>query len=131
MTTTLSPYDDDIVVEWPGLASQVERGAYIGKDFVSDTHAKPFFDLCKQVGGPRLLPSKPRGSSTDPSSENNGPVASISQRSNEDVDRVEADAANMESQVCTACTGELLWGPETGLGVTCANRHRLMTEQEQ
>lgn len=105
----------------PPLPSQVERGAYLGKNFVSsDTHAKLFFDLCKQVGGPRLLPSKPRGSSTDDlSSKNNGPVASVSsQRSNEDVDKAEVDAANTEGQVCKACAkgegscggGKQVWG---------------------
>lgn len=40
-------------------ASQVDRGGYVGKGFGEDNQA--FFDMCQQMGGPRLLPSKPRG----------------------------------------------------------------------
>ncbi|CAM9476639.1 unnamed protein product, partial [Pylaiella littoralis] len=77
---------------------KVDRGAYVGKMFVSDTHAKQFFDLCKQVGGPRLLPSKPRGRGADLSLESNGPVASVHRPSSQDVNNVEVDATKTEGQ---------------------------------
>lgn len=90
-------------VEWPARP-QVDRGAYVGKMFVSDTHANQFFDLCKQVGGPRLLPSKPRGRGADLSLESNGPVASVHRPSSQDVDNVEVDATKTEGQVCEVWT---------------------------
>lgn len=43
-----------------GLVPQVNRGAYTENAFVEDSQS--FFIMCQQVGGPRLLPSKPRGS---------------------------------------------------------------------
>lgn len=97
---------------------------------MSDTHAKLFFDLCKQVGGPRLLPSKPRGKSTEPSPESNGQVASVHNPSNEDVEQAEVDGTTKESQVCEGVQ-ERSCGARNGiLGVSGAIS-KLTREREQ
>lgn len=41
------------------MPAQVDRGAYIGSVFVERDQAM-FFELCQQMGGPKLLPSKIR-----------------------------------------------------------------------
>lgn len=83
---------------------QVHRGAYLGKAFLEDTQANVFFDLCQQMGGPRLLPSKPRGNGTDSSSGSKTPIASAPKCTN-DIDAVDADAAETEGQVCGGFIG--------------------------
>lgn len=94
-------------ISWPQFLfvgplppSKVERGAYIAKTLEDDTNSGVFFDLCRQAGGPRLLPSKPRGNRNERSSESQGPMASFTKVSNEDVDQAEFDASEREGQVC-------------------------------
>lgn len=65
---------------------------------MEDTQATVFFDLCQQMGGPRLLPSKPRGNRTDPSSGSQNPIASAL-NSTSDIDAGDVDVAETECQV--------------------------------
>lgn len=66
---------------------------------MEDIHANIFFEMCQQVGGPRLLLSKPRGNRTDPSSGSKNPIASAPKSTN-DVDAADIDTAETEGQVC-------------------------------
>lgn len=66
---------------------------------MEDTQENMFFDLCQQMGGPRLLPSKPRGNQTDSSSANKNPPASAPKSTN-DIDAADVDVAETDGQVC-------------------------------
>lgn len=99
---------------------QVHRGAYLGKTFMEDTQANTFFDLCQQMGGPRLLPSKTRGHQTDSSSGSKNPIASAPKSTN-DIDAADADVAETEGQVCVEGAWVAMTGSD-GVGKDASNR---------
>ncbi|CAM9498650.1 unnamed protein product [Ectocarpus sp. 12 AP-2014] len=77
---------------------KVHRGAYLGGAFVKDTQADRFYDMCRQVGGPRLLPSKPRDYGTATPSKQESSTSSAEDSTNERVDFAEIGSAETEGQ---------------------------------
>lgn len=82
--------------------AQIDHGAYMGSAFFEENCHEMFFDLCQQIGGPRLLPSKARGNRPISIEESNDKEGASAPHAFEDIDRIDGDALGKDGQVCTS-----------------------------